>query len=45
MVALIRKEGGEAVVVSLKKEGADYTFDDVNSPSIADHESLKIVNP
>lgn len=42
--ALIRREGDEMFVVSLKKEGDDYTFDDINSPSVADYESLKIVN-
>ncbi len=43
IVAFIKKEGDEVFVVSLKKEGADYTFDDINSPSTASYESLKVL--
>ncbi len=43
VVAFIRKEGDEVFVVSLKKEGADYTFDDINSPSAADYDTLKVL--
>jgi hypothetical protein len=41
--AFIRKEGEEVFVVSLKKEGMDYTFDDINSPAAIDYDSLKIL--
>ncbi len=41
--AFIRKEGDEVFVVSLKKEGSDYTFDDINSPSVADYDALKVL--
>jgi hypothetical protein len=44
IVAFIRKEGDEVFVVSLKKEGKDYTFDDINSPSVADYEALKKID-
>jgi hypothetical protein len=41
--AFIRKEGDEVFVVSLKKEGKDYTFDDINSPAAADYDKLSIL--
>jgi hypothetical protein len=43
VVAFIRKEGDEVFVVSLKKEGKDYTFDDINSPSSADYDALTLL--
>jgi len=42
VVAFIRKEGDEVFVVSLKKEGKDYTFEDINSPAAADYDAMPV---
>jgi len=43
VIAYLREEGDEAFVVTLKKEGDDYVFDDINSPSVASYQSLKLI--
>jgi uncharacterized protein YkuJ len=43
VVAYLREEGDEVFVVTLKKEGDDYVFDDINSPSVASYQSLKLI--
>jgi hypothetical protein len=43
VVAYLREEGDEVFVVTLKKEGDGYMFDDVNSPSSASYQSLKLL--
>jgi len=30
-------------VVTLKKEGEDYVFEDINSPSVAHYQALKVI--
>jgi hypothetical protein len=43
IVAKIRQDVKEVFVVSMKKEGDRYVFDDIDSPSINEYNALKNV--
>jgi len=43
VVALLRREVYNVFVVTLKKEGDDYVFDDINSPPVASYLAMKVI--
>jgi uncharacterized protein YkuJ len=44
IVAKIRQDGDEVFVISLKKEGDKYVFDDIDSPSVDVYNALKKIS-